>query len=191
MGKELVANVRKLRFEEIFPSSPKVFIFMAMIQIRAAIHEDIPAIQSIANAVWPLTYGAILPEGQVPYMLEMMYSKDALTTQMDSGHSFLIAVSQGMPVGFASFGFTAPQAVKLHKLYVLNNIQGKGIGKALFEKVVEMSRKHKATLLYLNVNKQNKAYHFYLKTGFRVLREEIIDIGNGYVMDDYIMGIDL
>lgn len=164
---------------------------MAMIQIRAAIHEDLPAIQSIANAVWPVTYDAILPEGQVPYMLEMMYSKEALINQMNNGHLFLIAVLEGVPVGFASFGFTAPQQVKLHKLYVLNNVQGKGIGKILFEKVVEKAREENASLLYLNVNKLNKAYHFYLKNGFRVLREEMIDIGNGYVMDDYIMGIDL
>lgn len=191
MEKELVTNVRKLRFEQIFPTCAKVFIFMPMIQLRFATHEDIPAIQSIANAVWPLTYGPILPEGQVPYMLEMMYSKEAITAQMNNGHSFLMALSEGVPVGFASFGATAPQQVKLHKLYVLNNVQGKGIGKALFEKVVESARKADATLLYLNVNKQNKAYNFYLKTGFRVLREEIIDIGNGYVMDDYIMGIDL
>jgi ribosomal protein S18 acetylase RimI-like enzyme len=39
----------------------------------------------------------------------------------------------------------------------------------------------------LNVNRNNKALGFYQKFGFVILREEDIDIGNGYFMNDYIM----
>ncbi len=41
--------------------------------------------------------------------------------------------------------------------------------------------------LFLNVNKYNSAIHFYQKTGFVIAKEEVIDIGNGFVMDDYVM----
>jgi ribosomal protein S18 acetylase RimI-like enzyme len=41
--------------------------------------------------------------------------------------------------------------------------------------------------LLLNVNKNNNAQYFYNKLGFIISKEEVIDIGNGYVMDDYVM----
>jgi hypothetical protein len=43
--------------------------------------------------------------------------------------------------------------------------------------------------VFLNVNKYNKAKFFYEKLGFTITKEEVIDIGNDYVMDDYVMGI--
>jgi hypothetical protein len=41
--------------------------------------------------------------------------------------------------------------------------------------------------VFLNVNKYNKAQYFYSKLGFAIIKEEVIDIGNDYVMDDYVM----
>ena len=43
------------------------------------------------------------------------------------------------------------------------------------------------TELELNVNKYNSAIAFYKKKNFRIIKEELIDIGEGYVMDDYVM----
>jgi hypothetical protein len=41
--------------------------------------------------------------------------------------------------------------------------------------------------IILAVNKQNPYYHFYLSQGFKVYEEGVFDIGNGFVMDDYLM----
>ena len=41
--------------------------------------------------------------------------------------------------------------------------------------------------LQLNVNRNNKAKEFYERQGFAVIKEEDIDIGNGYLMNDYVM----
>ncbi len=43
------------------------------------------------------------------------------------------------------------------------------------------------TALQLNVNRSNKARFFYEKLGFNVVREEDIDIGNNYFMNDFVM----
>jgi ribosomal protein S18 acetylase RimI-like enzyme len=45
--------------------------------------------------------------------------------------------------------------------------------------------------LYLQVNKQNNAQHFYSKLGFSVREASILEIGGGYIMDDYIMELKL
>lgn len=43
-------------------------------------------------------------------------------------------------------------------------------------------------MLELNVNRNNKALHFYEHMGMKKLREGDFPIGNGYYMNDYIMG---
>jgi ribosomal protein S18 acetylase RimI-like enzyme len=39
----------------------------------------------------------------------------------------------------------------------------------------------------LNVNKANPTVAFYKKFGFTITEETVAHIGEGYVMDDYIM----
>ncbi len=42
--------------------------------------------------------------------------------------------------------------------------------------------------LWLQVNKRNTdAIGFYRSAGFEVIREAVMDIGGGFVMDDYLM----
>jgi catechol 2,3-dioxygenase-like lactoylglutathione lyase family enzyme len=41
--------------------------------------------------------------------------------------------------------------------------------------------------LELNVNRFNKALAFYKDQGFQVVRDEKIDIGRGYFMDDHVL----
>lgn len=43
----------------------------------------------------------------------------------------------------------------------------------------------------INVNRNNKALHFYERKGMKKLREGDFAIGNGYYMNDYIMGLEI
>jgi diamine N-acetyltransferase len=65
--------------------------------------------------------------------------------------------------------------------------QGKGVGKAFVNAIADIARRNNNDKLLLNVNRYNKAILFYEAIGFTKLREEDIDIGNGYLMEDYIM----
>ena len=157
--------------------------------IRYADSEDINTIGFLAHEIWPKTYGQILSEAQLQYMLHLIYAPSSLKKQMQvQKHQFLLAELDEEPVGFASFSASTVQGVyKLHKIYVRTDIQGKGMGKALIDAVVEAIKPLKATSLHLNVNRHNKAKTFYEKFGFQVIGEEDIDIGNGYFMNDYVM----
>jgi diamine N-acetyltransferase len=156
--------------------------------VRFADTEDVNSIGFLAHQIWPATYGAILGTAQLQYMLEMMYSPAALRKQMQQQHVFIIAELAEEPVGFASFSkIDEPGIFKLHKLYVSTAIQGRGLGKALLNAVLEEIQTRGAKYLQLNVNRNNKATAFYGKQGFTVIKEEDIDIGNGYLMNDYVM----
>jgi ribosomal protein S18 acetylase RimI-like enzyme len=72
---------------------------------------------------------------------------------------------------------------------VLPETQGTGVGKLLFNLVVEKAKESNQKAVFLNVNKYNKAKDFYIKLGFTITKEEVIDIGNNYIMDDFVMEI--
>lgn len=160
-----------------------------MITIQNNTDQYFTHVRAIAEEVWPIAYGSILSGKQLEYMLVMMYSVSALQEQFEKGHHFILAVEDESPVGFASFELNAngTAKTKIHKLYILSNQQGKGTGKILVDHITEEARKNNQQSLLLNVNKYNKAQHFYKKLGFEVIKEEVIDIGNGYIMDDFVM----
>ena len=163
------------------------------VAIRQADLDDINTIGFLAQQIWPQAYGEILSKEQLAYMLHLIYNPAALKDQMlKQHHSFLVAELDDEPVGFASFSKTGgPGTYKLHKLYIRVDIQGKGLGKALINAVLEEIRQQQAEALFLNVNRQNKAKLFYEKLGFEVIGEEDIDIGSGYYMTDYVMEMKL
>lgn len=162
---------------------------MSEVSIRTASKIDIPIIQEIAYTTWPSTYGHILSKEQLNYMLDMMYSSSSLENQMNQNITFFLAELNGEIVGFASTGREPMEGMfKLHKLYILPNIQTKGIGSALLEAVILFAKKNSGEQLVLQVNRNNSAVDFYKKKDFIILYEADFDIGNGYQMNDYVMG---
>lgn len=155
--------------------------------IRTAVPDDIALIREIAEETWPVAYGNIISAEQIRYMLDMIYSDAALLEQIAKGHQFFIAEFNQQPVGFASVSNEGEEGCKLNKLYILPTVQKTGAGKALLEEVVHYTRSQQHTRLFLQVNKKNKAKDFYHKMGFSIEKEYRLDIGKGFIMDDYIM----
>jgi ribosomal protein S18 acetylase RimI-like enzyme len=160
-----------------------------MIQLRRAKEADIPVIQNIANITWRPTYVPLIGQEQVDYMLGKIYSRGALLEQLSKGHVFLIAELGMKDVGFASYGIIDDenQGYKLHKIYVLPEAHGKGVGKFLMNEVVDQIRDAGGKSLSLNVHRNNKAQNFYEKAGFKIKETIDMEIGNGFFVNDYIM----
>ena len=162
--------------------------------LRHATETDIPLVRAIALATWPVAYRGILSSAQLAYMLDLMYSGTALTDQLTRrGHQFLLASDLDGPVGFAAFEHhhMGERSARLHKLYVLPATQGTGVGSALLEGVERSCLAAGDQRLELNVNRFNKARNWYVQRGFRVAYDEVVPIGNGFVMDDHVMTKDL
>lgn len=161
-----------------------------MFSIRIADIADISSIQEIAKVTWPKTYIGIISSDQIDYMLGWMYSTEKIKTAIeDPKQAFLMIEFNNKVVGFAGIEhhYSLKPITRIHKLYVLPETQGTGAGKALLEAVVTQALLNGSEILHLNVNKANKAVSFYEHLGFSIYDTEILDIGNGFVMDDYIM----
>lgn len=150
---------------------------------------ELVRVQEIAKLTWPDTFKEILSPDQIEYMLNWMYNVDTLRKQEEQGHVFCILTNEGIDLGFIGVQNDYPLIgeTKLHKIYVLPSAQGLGAGKLLMEKAEELARNNQSELLVLNVNRFNKASDFYIKLGFEISYEEDIDIGNGFLMEDFVM----
>ena len=158
-------------------------------QIKIASSEDIKTIQEIAFKTWPDAYKNILSNEQLSYMLNLMYNKVELQNQFEeNNYTFIIYLSNNTPIGFASYSLISPNGLyKLHKLYILPDSQSNGIGKFMLDFILSDLKNKKAKRLTLNVNRNNKAVQFYLSQNFKIIKEEDNDIGNGFLMNDYVM----
>ncbi|MEO7536663.1 MAG: GNAT family N-acetyltransferase [Ferruginibacter sp.] len=166
-----------------------------MIVIEKVGTDGIDTIHSLAHLIWQAAYKDILSPEQMAYMLELIYSKTSLHQQItEKHHQFIIAFENERPVGFASYSIKSseePLTYRLHKIYIDPAIQGKGLGKKLLQYILDDIQVHHPISLELNVNRHNKAIEFYKSMGFTIIKEEDIDIGNSYFMNDYIMNLQL
>ena len=161
-----------------------------MISIRKATLDDILTIQQIAHTTWYPTFEDILSQEQIQYMLEMMYSTGSLTEQIEiKKHNFYLAEENNIALGFISveFHYQKQSTAKIHKIYILPSAQGKGIGKLLMQKAESLAKESNQNTISLNVNRFNKALNFYENLGYKIVKSEDIDIGNGYLMEDFVL----
>lgn len=151
--------------------------------------EQLGIVADLAYKIWPIAYKEILSTEQLQYMLREFYSQEALEKQFQNGQHFLLLKDDEKAIGFLSYELNCYniQKLKIHKIYVLPTEQGKGLGKLLIDKALEIAIAQNQKAVFLNVNKYNKARFFYEKLGFAIVKEEVIEIGNGFVMDDYVM----
>ncbi len=164
------------------------------LKIRKATLADIPVIQAIANVAFPETYKDIITPEQCAYMMEMMYSTDSLRKQMtEEHHTYLICSIGAEPVGYVSVQPIGKDIFDLQKIYVLPRHQHRHIGRFLFEHAVKLVHElhPEPCQMELHVNRYNRALHFYEHMGMHKLRQGDYDIGNGYFMNDYIMGMEV
>jgi len=75
---------------------------MSEIVITPATLEDRAFIRSVSERTWPSTYGHIISQEQIDFMLDWMYSDESLAAQFEKGHQFYIASLNGDPIGFCS-----------------------------------------------------------------------------------------
>ena len=149
--------------------------------------KEIEQIAKCAEITWHDAYDNLLPDGQVDYMIEKYQSFYVLKNDIkNNGYVYYIIQEDDDVIAFCGI---RPENDKLFisKIYVDPKYQRKGLATKLFNKVlIEYRDDYK--LFYLTVNKNNtKAISAYKSFGFTITDSTKTDIGNNYVMDDYIM----
>lgn len=162
-----------------------------MINLKLAkTDDDVKKIADLAKIIWHECYTPIIGTEQVEYMIEKFQSPKAISDAIkNDGYIYYMAYDNDALAGFIG---VKPEnnCVFLSKIYVDSNFRKRGIAKTMISKIME-EYSHK-DYMYLTVNKQNtNAINTYKTLGFSLWQEQVADIGNGFVMDDYVFKYDL
>ena len=164
-----------------------------MIEIVQIYKDDVLIVNQLAHDIWPHTFKDILEKDQIDYMLDWMYNVKTLEEQVQIGHLYYLIKEDGVAKGFVGLEPNYPDInmLRIHKLYVLPESQGRGLGRELLTKTLDVAFDLDMHSLHLNVNRFNKSVDFYKYTGFQIIGEVNNDIGKDYLMEDFIMELKL
>ena len=150
--------------------------------------EEINQLAVLASEIWHEYWPCLLSEEQINYMVEKFQSYNAIKEQIEKERYFYnILEDNGNTIGY--FGVCPKENyLFLSKLYIKNDFRGLGCGKQSFNKIKQIAQQCNKNSIQLTVNKNNtNSIKAYEKWGFQTIDSVITDIGNNFVMDDYIM----
>ncbi|MDP1800181.1 MAG: GNAT family N-acetyltransferase [Bacteroidota bacterium] len=156
------------------------------ILLKAVPINDIEKVADLAKTIWAKHYPSVIGQEQVDYMLQNMYNLESLLKQVhEKNQLFYFITANSEIIGFLSVTLEGKDHWMLNKLYVLEEKAGKGIGTLILEELKKLIQPKKISL---TVNRKNyKSINFYFKNGFKIESNAVFDIGNGFVMDDFVM----
>lgn len=146
----------------------------------------------LAGEIWREYFTSVIGSAQVEYMLKNFQSFSAIKNQIEKeGYKYFIMTSGNDCIGYTSVR-SENNAMHLSKLYIRKDMRGRGISRKAIEFIKNICHQEKLGKIWLNVNKNNTAsIEIYKKLGFEIEKTKITEIGNGFVMDDYIMELPL
>lgn len=154
--------------------------------LRAAVPADAPAIARVHVASWRTTYPGLIPDTYLDAMEVSDYTSrwaQAIRNPLSPG-AVLVVEESGQVVGFASCGRhrdgVQPYEGELYAIYLLQEFQGRGHGRALVEASAAALADQGITSMVVWVLRDNAgARRFYERLGGAYLRERPLDFGFG------------
>ncbi len=148
---------------------------------------DIQKVAELADEIWREHYTPIIGKAQVDYMLEHFQSAQAIKDQMEEGAMYYLLFHKSAPAGYFSFYLREPELF-LSKIYLRKTLRGKGLGGKMMRFIENEAINKGLHRISLTVNKNNtKSITAYARLGFIKIKPLVMDIGNGFVMDDFLM----
>lgn len=149
---------------------------------------QIAQLAAMADKVWHEYFPCILEKAQIDYMVEKFQSARALTIQIQQEkYEYFFLELNGIYIGYMGV-HGEKERLFLSKLYILKPYRGNGYASQAIEFLKGLAQAYGLSKIYLTVNRHNAhSIEVYKRHGFVIIKEEAADIGEGYVMDDYIM----
>ena len=158
--------------------------------IRRLEERDFAPVTELARTIWLAHYVTMITTEQIEYMLRGRFTLENLRRYLDSHERWMdVLECNGRLVGYCSYARTStPGEIKLEQLYLLPELHGRGLGRQMLDHVERRARQEGGRSLMLQVNKRNdKGLALYRRGNFTVREAIVFDVGEGFVIDDYVM----
>lgn len=156
---------------------------------RTTTEKEIQQIADLAEIIWHQHFTPIIGKEQVIYMVEKFQSFHALKEQIANGYEYYRIFDHDEFCGYCGIH---PENGKLFlsKLYLKKEARGKHLATQTFDFLKQLCRERSLSAIWLTCNKHNdNSLAVYRHLGFETVDTQVADIGNGFVMDDYIMEV--
>ena len=154
--------------------------------------EEVEALAHMAYHIWNEYWPAIIGQAQTDYMVENFQSLEAIERDMREHayeYWFMRAEDNGRIAGYTG-GCVEPETNRffISKIYLRAEERGHGFASQTIRFYEDLCRARGLAALYLTVNKHNDlGVRAYRGKGFETIDSVETDIGQGFIMDDFIM----
>jgi len=156
--------------------------------LKVRTSDEINVVAGLAREIWNEYYTPIIGKSQVNYMIDKFQSAEAIKSQIDNeNYEYYLIDHAFEPSGYIGIK-PSGEELFLSKFYILGEKRGNGLGRKSFEFLVNRAKELGLKCITLTVNKNNtSSIGAYEKLGFKNQGPIVADIGDGYIMDDYLM----
>ena len=157
-------------------------------ELKKVTKQEVCALAALASEIWHEYWQGLLSNAQIDYMVENFQSERAMIEQIEKeAYSYYFILQDGITAGYCGI-CSKSEYMFLSKLYLKKSARHQGIGQEAFEKIKELTKQCGLNKIRLTVNKYNaNTIKAYKKWGLNTVESAVTDIGDGFVMDDYIM----
>ena len=165
---------------------------MSVLFIPVKTDDDQRQLAALADEIWHEYWPDLIGKAQTDYMVDQFQSLEAIQESMKNEayeYWFLQAADDGRIVGYTG-GHVEPETNRyfISKIYLLAEERGRGFASQVIRFYESICHDRKLRAMYLTVNKYNDlGVRAYKAKGFETIDSVESDIGQGYIMDDFIM----
>lgn len=163
--------------------------------MRLAKKNEAGLIADISRRTFFDTFAAHNSEENMNKFMSQQFSREMLMAEVGRPENiFLLASLNGETVGYAKMseskkppGLANDSAIEIIRIYAEQQSIGRGVGKALMEKCIEMAKEKNKKTIWLGVWEHNTtAILFYTKFGFTKFGTHIFMLGDD-AQTDFLM----
>lgn len=159
--------------------------------VKAETDDQLRRVSALANSIWHEYFPGIITTEQVDYMVEKFCSFEAEKENIKEGYEYYFIKRDGNDIGYTAIKPDGDRLF-LSKLYLKKEERGKKYARAVTNMLKEIAREKGLRAIWLTVNKHNDStIAAYKAMGYKTIGEGVADIGNGFVMDDYYMELEV
>ncbi|MFC1652517.1 GNAT family N-acetyltransferase [Planctomycetota bacterium] len=154
--------------------------------------DHISRVAQAAHEIWNEHFPKVISQAQIDYMVERFQSEVALLQQIQDGMQYYLIVVGEKDAGYYAIQPQNEGRLFLSKLYIRQAYRGQGLARATLADIEHRGRNMNRQTLWLTCNRRNtEPIAVYEHLGFKTVDTVIMDIGEGFVMDDYRMEKDI
>jgi ribosomal protein S18 acetylase RimI-like enzyme len=170
-------------------------MLLTAVDIRLASPADASLIADLSRSTFYDTFAPFNSKENMDKFMKEQFSHQSLMAEVEQpGNTFLLAHCVDEPAGYVRLRdnnnppeLIGLQTIEIARIYVIQKMIGKGVGKTLMEEAIAIARRKQKQYIWLGVWEKNyTAIDFYRAWGFKKVGQQPFALGDD-MQTDWLM----